>query len=110
VWIPDVRHLAEPEYIGVVLSNRVAGPVSKDRDVFAHESPPRCPMEILQISIRRLSVVNAAGATDSSGDRRKFCSKIRTGSYRMRRNRSGATRKPASAAQSIGRRLTYKTG
>jgi len=49
-----------------VLSDRVAGPVSKDRDVLAHESLLRWPMEILQISIRRLSVVNATDAADPS--------------------------------------------
>jgi hypothetical protein len=67
VWVPDVGHPAEPEHIGIVISDRVAGPVSKDRDVFAHESLLRWPMEILQISIRRLSVVNATDATDPSG-------------------------------------------
>jgi hypothetical protein len=56
LWIPDVGHPAEPEHIGFVLSDSVAGPVGKDRDAFSHEPLLRWPMETLQISICRLSV------------------------------------------------------
>jgi hypothetical protein len=85
-----------------VLSDRVAGPVSKDRDVFAHGSLLRWPMEILQISIRRHSVADATGSSERPS---QMLFEDQTGSYRMRWNRGVATRKPASAAQSIGRRL-----